>query len=842
MSLPVGRRVGLGVVATVLVGCTAPASGPPSTSTSATKAPGPPTPGAIRDSFARTGGEVQVLVEQGRPTVVRGSIPVPAGASSEDKARAVLEAHRDLYGISDVAREVRATSEGPDREGDEVVRVQRVVDGLEVVGATGVVHVRGDKVTYLAANFPTDIVRPTAPGLLADAASRRAVEAVGSPSGAAAGSARLVVFNRGLITGETAHSVQAWEVAVAAPAGAQSWTVYVDASTGEVALVIDEAETARRRHVFTAHNTTDTASAAFSGAGDLWMDEKGVVAGGRADSDASAVHRHLATVYDYFSSAFGRKSYDDQDSTLAAWVHFGTTGNNAQWDHDSNSLFFMDGVVSLDVVAHEFTHGVNRHSADLVYSHQPGALNESMSDVFAAFIDKGAGQWDIGEELTATALKGPIRSLRDPSLHGQPDHMNGYSVRTRADGTPVDHGGVHRNSGIPNKAAYLLTVGATHPTSGIAVRGIGQAKAEQIVYKALTEFMTPVTSFAGARAAEASACSVMQEAAEFGLVPRDCGAVNNAWAAVGVGPPDADEDGWDDDIDNCAHDYNPDQAAAPCHEAPTTTGLARPEDPRPSVSPSPSSGVYLVVQLVGGPYTLGVRTETEVKSGKLHPCNFLHGGNCQGDKDPLAQLNTIGGPFPTADVAEAFMCSKVTNLRRLGRLQGVGHEADYGGRRVSIESGCEGKPAGRSPETVKASSSLPNAETSAGQPLSYGPELVSDGKSETAWCVSGDGTGQTLTLGFDPPLAVSEIGILPGYAKVDPSGADRFTENRRVLRAAYDFSGGTSQQVTFDVNRREVQRTVLARPVTVSSVRVTVLAVTPGSDTCIAEAAVVGAR
>src|SRR4029450_7490918 len=129
--------------------------------------------------------------------------------------------------------------------------------------------------------------------------------------------------------------------------------------------------------------------------------------------------------------------------------------------------------VRLDIYAHEFTHGVTEHTCDLVYEFQPGALNESYSDVFACMVD---GNWTIGEGRASGASRG----LAGPTLFGQPERMSTFLSTTIDD----DQGGVHTNSGIPNKAAFLISQGGTH--NGLPVRGIGPAKTQRLYYDVLT--------------------------------------------------------------------------------------------------------------------------------------------------------------------------------------------------------------------------------------------------------------------------------------------------------------------------------------------------------------------
>jgi len=191
------------------------------------------------------------------------------------------------------------------------------------------------------------------------------------------------------------------------------------------------------------------------------------------DSDVNAVHHYAGLVRDYLRDELGRNSIDNLGMKLILNVHFGQDYMNAFWDGDEMTFGDGDGTIftsfaqSLDVTAHELAHGITQFTADLEYQSQSGALNEHFSDVFGAVItqrelnqDAGSADWLVGNEIMGPTLYGEaLRSMKAPGtaydnpLMGtdpQPDHMDGYY-----DG-PEDNQGVHINSGIPNKAFYLV--------------------------------------------------------------------------------------------------------------------------------------------------------------------------------------------------------------------------------------------------------------------------------------------------------------------------------------------------------------------------------------------------
>lgn len=191
------------------------------------------------------------------------------------------------------------------------------------------------------------------------------------------------------------------------------------------------------------------------------------------DQAVDEAYDGLGATYDFFWEVYDRNSIDDEGLALNATVHFGREYDNAFWDGermvfgDGDGQLFNRFTVSLDVIGHELAHGVTEDEAQLIYSFQAGALNESMSDVFGSLVkqyvlqqDAHTADWLIGAGLfTATvqgvalrSMKAPGTAFDDPVLgkDPQPAHLQNYVQ------TFDDNGGVHINSGIPNHAFYLV--------------------------------------------------------------------------------------------------------------------------------------------------------------------------------------------------------------------------------------------------------------------------------------------------------------------------------------------------------------------------------------------------
>lgn len=321
------------------------------------------------------------------------------------------------------------------------------------------------------------------------------------------------------------------------------WKVKIDAQTGEILekmnLVKEAAETGKGKGVlgdtkdininsidggFSLEDLTHQGKlSAFSfndqtGQATLITneDENFVKDEQRAGVDANY---YAKQTYDYYKDTFGRESYDNQGSPIVSLTHVNNYGgqdnrNNAAWigdkmiygDGDGRTFTSLSG--ANDVVAHELTHGVTQETANLEYKDQSGALNESFSDVFGYFVDDE--DFLMGEDVYTPGKEGDaLRSMSNPEQFGQPAHMKDYVF------TEKDNGGVHTNSGIPNKAAYNV------------IQAIGKSKSEQIYYRALTEYLTSNSNFKDCKDA-------LYQAAKDLYDEQTAEQVYEAWNEVGV--------------------------------------------------------------------------------------------------------------------------------------------------------------------------------------------------------------------------------------------------------------------------------------------------------------------
>ncbi|RUR01097.1 M4 family metallopeptidase [Labedella endophytica] len=288
------------------------------------------------------------------------------------------------------------------------------------------------------------------------------------------------------------------------------------------------------RAVFDAQSTEELPGTRVRGEGDP----------ATGDAATDEAYDGLGATHALFAAAFDRDSIDDAGLPLEATVHFGEAYDNAFWDGSRMVFGDGDGEVferftrSLSVIGHELSHGVVQYSANFVYEGQSGALNESVADVFGALVEQyAAGEsadeasWLIGVGLFTDEVEGDaIRSLAEPGsaydddvlgADPQPGHMRDYIE------TVEDNGGVHLNSGIPNKAFHLAAT---------VIGGFAWEQAGRIWYHALTlGTLTATATFA-----EFAAQTIRSAEALFGADSDERSAVVAAWNGVGVTPDGAE--------------------------------------------------------------------------------------------------------------------------------------------------------------------------------------------------------------------------------------------------------------------------------------------------------------
>ncbi|AMY08354.1 Bacillolysin precursor [Luteitalea pratensis] len=569
---------------------------------------------ALRQLQAASRNTAEVRFEHGFPQGVIGQIPV-RGADPVERARLFLDDYKDLYRLNspDFRLGVRRVATSPAAP-VQVVTFFQTVQGLPVHGAEIVVVLKGDILYGTSGSLiPSGVRLNPIADITAEDAENRARLYAGFRGAAITGRTGLTVFDpslAGLASRPPPHPALAWQVTLGNP---NPQRLFVDAHTGEVLLRVFLGEQDYELDLETANNLVG-ASTSFcywnTTDDDNIGDEDGIDDEFDSDPDAINALDFSKSTYDFYNGTFGRDSYDNDGNEIEVFIHARIVDSSGNVVQNANyfgrmcsigeeGFEFSDGFVQDDVMTHEFTHGVVHYGSNLNQGNLPGALNESLADIFAFFHTNDPVQGENVPGATGCAgLPGGrgLRDLSNPQNCGDPDRWG-----ERFTGSS-DNGGVHTNAGITNKAAFLLARGGTHPDTGIIVNGVGDAITRDLFYRAM-QFMPAnadpfierdvVVAFASALGHPASVVTAARTAflaVEVGILKND---VDGDSFADGVdvcpfkfntGQEDADGDGIGDacdndadgdgapeicstpqcllNKDNCPGIYNPDQADA----------------------------------------------------------------------------------------------------------------------------------------------------------------------------------------------------------------------------------------------------------------------------------------
>ncbi|MFF1452215.1 M4 family metallopeptidase [Streptomyces sp. NPDC058274] len=455
-----------------------------------------------------------------------------------------------------------------DADGTTHTRYERTYAGLPVLGGDLVVHVKDGRSTVSEASRATIKVATTSPGITSKTAARKAVDAAERADAkrpAVDGAPRLVVWAGGT------KPVLAWEAVVEGmqhDGTPSELHVITDATSGKHVFDFEAVRTGTGTGQYSGsvsvgstpsgdtyqlvdgdragHRTYDL-NQGTSGTGTLFTDDNDVWGDGTASDRQTAgvdVAFGAAATWDYYKDVFGRNGIRNDGVAAYSRAHYGNAYVNAFWSDSCFCMTYGDGasnthpLTSLDVAAHEMSHGVTAATAGLVYSGESGGLNEATSDIFASAVEFHANlaadvpDYLVGEKIDIRGNGTPLRYMDKPSKDGASRDNWDASLGS------ID---VHYSSGPANHFFYLLSEGSGAKTvngvsydsptyDGTAVTGIGIENAQQIWYRALTTYMTSTTNYAGARTATLQAASDL-----FGAYSDTYLAVAAAWAGINVG-------------------------------------------------------------------------------------------------------------------------------------------------------------------------------------------------------------------------------------------------------------------------------------------------------------------
>ena len=479
------------------------------------------------------------LDEKGVPTFLKGKLSLPASGDKKDFALEFLAGYRDLFLLKDPKGELNVKSIKEDKAGNTHIRFDQTYQGIPVWGAQILVHFNKDgSIKSVNGRWePTPQIDIT-PILSNEDALKIAKEDLKNQKNfSKEPAAELLIFPW---QNETYLALQVTLV----PDIAHNWKYFIDAKTGNILLKYNDVKYDGPVTAYgTALNNSLVPLNAYVLRDTIWLEDvtkpmyvpppdsqTGVIFtydahGGTipfpvfdpnfdtlfTDNDslkaAVSAHYYIGLIYDYFYDTFGRNSWDNNGSSIYSVVHPSSSlgnglPNNAFWNGtlmvfgDGDGLEFSPFTGALDVVAHELGHAVTDASIPpegIIYLGEWGALNEHISDVWGAMLDRD--DWLIGEDITLIS-PGFMRNMADPHqglstntllAYAQPAHMSEYIYYPSYEPYPYDNGGVHTNSGIPNKASYLLATAITRDTT------------EQLYYQALNYYLFPTSRFVDLR-------------------------------------------------------------------------------------------------------------------------------------------------------------------------------------------------------------------------------------------------------------------------------------------------------------------------------------------------------
>ena len=496
----------------------------------------------------------EVSAEYEIPRYITMELPA-ASTDPLEAAWIYFETYADLYGLRDPRNELIFQRPITSAVGT-AMRFSQELHGLPVYASDIIVHINPNGLIHTVNGAVQPWVEmEIQPRLRAAEAVSIAAQDAGDPSLVGVGEPALTIYSPVVLALSAEKPLLVWQINLGYEPTQGRVPVYiylVDAMTGTVVLAEPLGMPVLNAQILDDQNTTVLPGGAFQQPATnnpCMTVQNGNITQNNCPNDAEvqAAFNNLNTVWSYFENTFGRNGPDGAGLNCNVYVHYdGNNLNNAASWGGVCLLVFGDagqpagqGTASfLDIVAHEYTHSVTSFTAQLGLNGQPRTLNEHFSDLFGAGMIEG--DWVMDSPL------GVWRDMCTPPNSNQPDHMNGLTNSAYPD------------TGIPNKAACLATLGGEH--NDFSIIGIGPAKTSLVWFTALTGgFVAANTNLNGFD--NAILGSAQQLGNQGTLTQNDVCQVRNALASVGLGNAgDCDQDGTSDDQDTCKNLANANQA------------------------------------------------------------------------------------------------------------------------------------------------------------------------------------------------------------------------------------------------------------------------------------------
>ena len=468
------------------------------------------------------------------------AIKLPANATPEIAARNFLQEYGVLFGIKNQRNELKVMKVKSDERGRAFIRFQQVYTGIPVIAGELIAQLdASNKIVSINCDispYPDVNVTPT---VSINAAKKSAREIVTDTyniekTKLITSMPELCIYNPALLDNGNNVNNLVWRVEVTTDDLLPiKELVLVDAHNGEVLLHYNQIPNARDRLIYDNENNSTCGLPGCN----VPVRTEGDAATGLLDADLA--YDYSGDTYNFYFNYHNRDSINNEGMSLISTVRYCDRIENCPYENafwNGWEMVYGQGYsLADDVVAHEITHGVTSYESNLEYINQSGAINESFSDMWGEFVDLTNGKgndtpsvrWLMGEDLPRCA----VRNMQNPPQFYNPDKMSSEFYDCDYDG--LDLGGVHQNSGINNKAVYLMVDGGSF--NGKTVSGIGIIKTAKIYYEAQTNLLTTASGYASLYNVIQAACSNLIGVS--GITATDCEQVKLALDAVEMNQP-----------------------------------------------------------------------------------------------------------------------------------------------------------------------------------------------------------------------------------------------------------------------------------------------------------------
>lgn len=496
----------------------------------------------------------------------------PLGVTVKPAKAAEAHLDRAAEALGAEKTDLRPTSTSKAVGGGSVTRYEQYVDGLPVLGGEVVVGLDKDRGLTSVSTTLSDATSAAKPDGADAAKAAEAAEAVVAKAhhtnqDLAVTDEGLWLYDHRLVHGPKVGSAAVRRLSVTNGRDIREM-VLVLAESGRVLMHVNEVAHATNRRICDGQNVPGTVVAdATTPAIDFDPPcPEGGAQVARTEGGPEAAQAQVNTAYEYLgatSDMYGSLGVDLTDligwsgngeaKTISATVRYcyphviyegeafpsdcsaANTYENAFWN--GREIYFGDGMAADDIVGHELTHGVIEHNSNLFYWHESGAMNESLADVMGEILDHrhptagdSASDWRMGED----APGGALRNMADPTVHGQPDRMTSSLWEADDLSYYADGGGVHTNSGVGNKTAYLISQGGTF--NGRTITGIDAGdptlQKTATLYLYAIQHLVSGSQYADLGRTLSNGCDALAAAGTSGFTPDDCTQVDLAAAAT----------------------------------------------------------------------------------------------------------------------------------------------------------------------------------------------------------------------------------------------------------------------------------------------------------------------